>query len=148
MEGHCSTGQSPQWAVVPMEEEEGYAISNLTDDGNGLATDKDLDRGDRCLPEVIIPSTTWVDGWSHKVGMIQNKGRWLITQSWDDPEQGSGPQRCDAALLGTRFQTFRKNVSESFKVQGSFWTSRTAYPVTHHCENLEIGKTQPAVCKP
>ena len=21
MEGHCSTGQSPQWAVVPMEEE-------------------------------------------------------------------------------------------------------------------------------
>jgi len=23
MEGHCSTGQSSQWAVVPMEEEEG-----------------------------------------------------------------------------------------------------------------------------
>ena len=23
MEGHCSAGQSPQWAVVPMEEEEG-----------------------------------------------------------------------------------------------------------------------------
>ena len=22
MEGHCSTGQSPQWAVVPMEEGE------------------------------------------------------------------------------------------------------------------------------
>jgi len=22
MEGHCSTDQSPQWAVVPMEEEE------------------------------------------------------------------------------------------------------------------------------
>ena len=22
MEGHCSTGQSPQWAVVPMEEEQ------------------------------------------------------------------------------------------------------------------------------
>jgi hypothetical protein len=22
MEGHCSAGQSPQWAVVPMEEEE------------------------------------------------------------------------------------------------------------------------------
>ena len=21
MEGHCSTGQSPQWAAVPMEEE-------------------------------------------------------------------------------------------------------------------------------
>ena len=24
MEGHCSTGQRPQWAVVPMEEEEYY----------------------------------------------------------------------------------------------------------------------------
>jgi len=23
MEGHCSTGQSPQWVVVPVEEEEG-----------------------------------------------------------------------------------------------------------------------------
>jgi hypothetical protein len=22
MEGYCSTGQSPQWAVVPLEEEE------------------------------------------------------------------------------------------------------------------------------
>ena len=22
LKGHCSTGQSPQWAVVPMEEEE------------------------------------------------------------------------------------------------------------------------------
>jgi len=22
MEGHCSTGQSPRWAIVPMEEEE------------------------------------------------------------------------------------------------------------------------------
>ena len=22
MEGHCSTGQSPHWAVVPMEEDE------------------------------------------------------------------------------------------------------------------------------
>jgi hypothetical protein len=22
MEGYCSTGQSPQWAVVPVEEEE------------------------------------------------------------------------------------------------------------------------------
>jgi hypothetical protein len=25
MEGHCSTGQSPQWALVPMEEEEEVA---------------------------------------------------------------------------------------------------------------------------
>ena len=28
MEGHYSTGQSPQWAVVSMEEEE-YIIHNL-----------------------------------------------------------------------------------------------------------------------
>ena len=27
MEGHCSTGQSPQWAVVPMEEKE--EVENL-----------------------------------------------------------------------------------------------------------------------
>ena len=26
MEGHCSTGQSSQWAVVPMEEEEEFII--------------------------------------------------------------------------------------------------------------------------
>ena len=37
MEGHCSTGQSPQWAVVPMgeeeeeeeEEEEAYCTCNM-----------------------------------------------------------------------------------------------------------------------
>jgi len=27
MEGHNSTGQSPQWAVVPMEEEEEEEVS-------------------------------------------------------------------------------------------------------------------------
>jgi hypothetical protein len=26
MEGYCSTGQSPQWAVVPMEEEEEWQL--------------------------------------------------------------------------------------------------------------------------
>jgi hypothetical protein len=29
MEGHCSTGQSPQWAVVPMKEEEESQYSAL-----------------------------------------------------------------------------------------------------------------------
>ena len=29
MEGHCSTGQSRQWAVVPMEEEEEEEISYI-----------------------------------------------------------------------------------------------------------------------
>jgi len=33
MEGHCSTGQSPQWAVVPMaEEEEGEEEEDDDDD--------------------------------------------------------------------------------------------------------------------
>ena len=27
MEGHCSAGQSPQWVVVPMEEERRYPSS-------------------------------------------------------------------------------------------------------------------------
>ena len=30
MEGHCSTGQSPQWAVVPMEEDEEYIYTHIT----------------------------------------------------------------------------------------------------------------------
>jgi len=30
MEGHCSTGQIPQWAVVPMEEEEEITLSYYT----------------------------------------------------------------------------------------------------------------------
>jgi len=38
MEGHCSTGQCPQWALVPMEEEEVKVNSfkfyvNVADDG-------------------------------------------------------------------------------------------------------------------
>jgi len=31
MEGHCSTDQSPQWAVVPMEEDEKEEVSCVTD---------------------------------------------------------------------------------------------------------------------
>ena len=29
MEGHCSTGQSPQWAVVPMEEDSYFITVTL-----------------------------------------------------------------------------------------------------------------------
>ena len=29
MEGHCSTGLSPQWAVVPIEEEEEEEVRSL-----------------------------------------------------------------------------------------------------------------------
>jgi hypothetical protein len=34
MEGSCSTGQSPQWAVVPMEEEEVVADVNFVKIGS------------------------------------------------------------------------------------------------------------------
>jgi len=30
MEGYCLTGQSPQWAVVPMEEEEEEDLRSIT----------------------------------------------------------------------------------------------------------------------
>ena len=36
MEGHCSTGQSPQWAVVPMEEEEEEEEEEEDDDDDVL----------------------------------------------------------------------------------------------------------------
>jgi len=29
MEGHCSTGQIPQWAVVPMEERRRSSLSDV-----------------------------------------------------------------------------------------------------------------------
>jgi len=34
MEGHCSTGQSPHWAVVPMGEEEEKEEEEGEDPGN------------------------------------------------------------------------------------------------------------------
>ena len=34
MEGHCLTGQSPQWAVVSMEEEEEEEEEDDDDDDN------------------------------------------------------------------------------------------------------------------
>jgi len=43
MEGHCSTGQSTQWAVVPMEEEE-----EEEDDDDNDGDDND-DDDDECL---------------------------------------------------------------------------------------------------
>ena len=39
MEGHCSTGQSPQWAVVPMEEEEEEEV------GGGGEEEKEEEEG-------------------------------------------------------------------------------------------------------
>jgi len=38
MEGHCLTGQSPQWAVVPMEEEEEEEEEEEGEGGGGGGT--------------------------------------------------------------------------------------------------------------
>ena len=37
MEGHCSTGQSPHWAVVPMEEEEKERKKKKNDSDDGIS---------------------------------------------------------------------------------------------------------------
>jgi hypothetical protein len=43
MEGSCSTGQSPQWAVVPMEEEEELCRKCGPGSSVGIATGYGLD---------------------------------------------------------------------------------------------------------
>jgi len=47
MEGHFSTGQSPQWAVVPMEEEEEHQLLVFADGillgENMLSVNKNID---------------------------------------------------------------------------------------------------------
>ena len=48
MEGHCSTGQSPQWAVVPMEEEE--------EEGQGEDQEK-MERG--CRDFQVLGMRRW-----------------------------------------------------------------------------------------
>jgi hypothetical protein len=39
MEGSCSTGQSPQWAVVPVEEEEEEEEDNFSKELRALPVD-------------------------------------------------------------------------------------------------------------
>jgi hypothetical protein len=38
MEGYCSTGQSPQWAVVPVEEEEDRKLETLIRETGGTSS--------------------------------------------------------------------------------------------------------------
>jgi hypothetical protein len=40
MEGYCSTGQSPQWAVVPVEEEEEEEEEEVPPDHEQLTCSK------------------------------------------------------------------------------------------------------------
>jgi hypothetical protein len=40
MEGYCSTGQSPQWAVVPIEEEEEQGEEEEEEEGEGEEEDE------------------------------------------------------------------------------------------------------------
>jgi len=44
MEGHCSTGQSPQWAVVQMEEEEKEEEEEEREGGGG-EEDEEVEEG-------------------------------------------------------------------------------------------------------
>jgi len=48
MEGHCSAGQSLQWAVVPMEEEE--------EGGGGGGGGEGEDDDDDFIPQTLIES--------------------------------------------------------------------------------------------
>ena len=52
MEGHCSTGQSPQWAVLPMEEEEVEGAKNFLNSVHGFRVCKSY--GGLC-PIVTMP---------------------------------------------------------------------------------------------
>jgi len=55
MEGHCSTGQCPQWAVVPMEEEEENSTQNNIAYVFSLLIGSVLRKEIKafCLPEVL-----------------------------------------------------------------------------------------------
>jgi hypothetical protein len=43
MEGYCSTGQNPQWAVVPVEEEENKKSITVRNSSVGIVTRYGLD---------------------------------------------------------------------------------------------------------
>ena len=49
VEGHCSTGQTPQWAVVPMEEEEEEEEEGEEEEEEELSTTGFYNRGGKCL---------------------------------------------------------------------------------------------------
>jgi len=54
IEGHCSTGQSPQWAVVPMEEEEEeYIIAHILSHYLRQVTCSTPRTGDGFLPNCL-----------------------------------------------------------------------------------------------
>jgi hypothetical protein len=55
MEGSCSTGQSPQWAVVPVEEEE--VLLALLATSSHLATVS----GKRAVSQIIVQLTPFPD---------------------------------------------------------------------------------------
>ena len=51
MEGYCSTGQSPQWTVVPMEEEEEVCHIKLQTYRSKCTLHLSNCQGRTCLPE-------------------------------------------------------------------------------------------------
>jgi len=55
MEGHCSTGQSPQWAVVPMEEEEEEDDNDDDDDDDDEGgEEEELNRARQKVPHFPV----------------------------------------------------------------------------------------------
>jgi hypothetical protein len=50
MEGYCSTGQSPQWAVVPMEEDISLAATSFDLQSHHQATMNHISIGTCALP--------------------------------------------------------------------------------------------------
>ena len=80
MEGYCSTGQSPQWAVVPMEEEEEpkSAIDCLSDSNTGTHVIIQI----MCIP-LTYPHTEVLRGRVNPAMWRQGAGNVLQTDCSD-----------------------------------------------------------------
>ena len=60
MEGHCSTGQSPQWAAVPMEEEEEDSNTKFHENPSSGSRVVPWRRTD--MTKLIVPSRNFANG--------------------------------------------------------------------------------------
>jgi hypothetical protein len=65
MEGSCSTGQSPQWAVVPVEEEEVYSVNYSSFLTFFLRFDLFLSTYTRCIG-LLLHFITLSDIYTHR----------------------------------------------------------------------------------
>ena len=58
MEGHCSTGQSPQWAVVPMEEEGEGEEEEEEEEGGGGGGEEEEKKKKKKYDTYCMPSAS------------------------------------------------------------------------------------------